>query len=279
MKWFADNSELNGIKEADIPDILIFGGMAVPVASEKSLRSRVEEIKAQYAHPRAPIKWNMRDLKSLYKKQKMEEMYTSLLTSSREWRGEIFSALAESDVTLILACIESYSANRDKIKVNKEQLTRHSFSNGLMRFGLHVQETPSDFALVILDWPDGGNSQPFDSEYSAAFNSGKTRCGDIKYQCGPLSKLNFIDSAVYANMHHSTLLQVADLIVGATREVIECCLGKKDGGQGVDCVRIVKDKFRGAPNNVVGRGISISTGNKEFLRSVSDGLKKFVYVS
>lgn len=137
----------------------------------------------------------MRDLKSLYKKQNREVMHKVLLDSSREWRGEIFAALAASDVTLIVACIESYSGSREKIKSNKEQLTRHSFSNGLMRFGLHAQQEKPDFAQVVLDWPDGGNSQPFDAEYSAAFNLGKTKCGAIKYQCGPLNTLNFVDSS------------------------------------------------------------------------------------
>ena len=279
MKWFADNSELNGIKEAEIPDILLFGGIAVPAAVEKTLRDQIEEVKSKHAHPRAPIKWNMKDLRSLYQKHKREDVYKKLIASSREWRGEIFSILEASEITLILACIESYSASREQIKSNKEQLTRFSFNNGLMRFGLHVQETCPDNAMVILDWPDKGNARPFDTEYSSAFNLGKTKCGSIEYTCGSLNQLNFSDSPVYSNMNHSTLLQAADLVVGATREVIECCLGKKEDGQGVDCVRIVKDKFRGAPNNVVGRGISVSTGNKKFRQDVSNGLKRLVYSS
>ncbi len=52
MKWFADNSELNGIKETQIPDILMFGGIAVPANIEHELRSRIEDIKGRYAHIR-----------------------------------------------------------------------------------------------------------------------------------------------------------------------------------------------------------------------------------
>lgn len=277
MKWFADNSELNGIKEAEIPDILMFGGIAVPAGIEHELRGRIESIKKKYAHPRAPIKWNIRDLKNLYQKEGQGEMHSRLLDSSREWRQEIFTAIAEYDITLIVSCIETYSSNREKIKTSKDQITAHSFSNGLMRFGLHVQSTKPDHAQVLLDWPDRNDSKPFDSEYSHAFNNGRTATDNISYNCGKLSDLRFLDSVSYSNMRHSTLLQAADLIVGATRELIECCLGKKESGQGVDCLRIVRDKFRGAPNNILGYGISIPSGNKSFKQAVQNSLKDLLY--
>lgn len=277
MKWFADNSELNGIKEADIPDILMFGGIAVPANIESELRIRIEEIKARYAHPRAPVKWNMRDLKTLYEKQGQIDMQKSLQSSSREWRQEIFGVLADHDVTLIVSCIEAYSGDRKKIKASKEELTGHSFSNALMRFGLYVQETQPDHAQVVLDWPDRSQAKPFDSEYSSAFNRGVTCAGDVEYHCGALSALRFLDSATYANMHHSTLLQAADLVVGATREVVECCLGKKESGQGVDCAQIVRDKFRGAPRNIVGYGMSVSSGNVRFREAVKSSFSSLLY--
>lgn len=277
MKWFADNSELNGIKEAEIPDILLFGGIAVPAKIEHELRSRIEDIKGHYAHPRAPIKWNMRDLKSLYEKQGQPEIQRDLQATSREWRAEIFNALTEFPVTLIVACIEAYSRERKTIKRTKEQLVGHSFSNGLMRFGLHIQATQPDHAQVILDWPDRNDSKPFDDEYSAAFNRGVTASGNVEYRCGPLAGLRFLDSPTYANMNHSTLLQTADLVVGATREVIECCLGKRECGQGVDCARIVRDRFRGAPRSIFGWGIIVSSGNTGFREAVRDSLNSLLY--
>lgn len=277
MKWFADNSELNGIKEADIPDILMFGGVVIPPDIERDLRRDIEAVKGRYADPRAPIKWNMRDLKALYKKHDLEELYRQLMDSSRQWRQELFDVLNQYDVTLLISCIEAYSPNRRTIKTTKEQLTGHSFSNGLMRFGLHVQEMQPSHAQVVLDWPDRGDSNPFDTEYAAAFNKGKTAGGDVSYRCGALSELAFLDSATYTNMYYSTFLQVADLVVGATREVIECALGKKQSGQGVDCLRLVRDRFRGAPNRIFGYGISVSSGNQDFRNAVRGSLNELLY--
>lgn len=277
MKWFADNSELNGIKEAEIPDILMFGGIAVPAGVEHELRGTVEAIKGKYAHPRAPLKWNMRDLKALYRKQGQEAMQKALQESSRDWRQEIFSAIAQFDITVIISCIEAYSSDRQKIKSSKADLTGHSFSNGLMRFGLHVKDRQPDHAQVVLDWPDRSESKPFDSEYSSAFNRGVTADGKVSYRCGPLADLRFLDSATYANMHHSTLLQTADLVVGAVREVVECCLDKKESGQGVDCARLVRDRVRGAPDRIFGYGLSVSSGNRGFSDAVKNGISDLLY--
>jgi len=277
LKWFADNSELNGIKDADIPDILIFGGIAVTSNTESHLQVEIERIKARYASSRAPIKWNMKDLKTLYEQQNKLDMYESLLAGAKEWRLEIFSAISNTDATFILACIESYSPRRELIKLNKEQLTQHSFSNGLMRFGQHVGECHPETAMVVLDWPDKGKPQPFNSEYMSAFNFGKTQFSGIGYHCGALKQLRFADSALFSNMHHCTLLQAADLVVGATRELIECCIEKKESGQGVDCIRIAKNNFRGAPDKVVGRGLSVSTGNAKFKSQIESGFQKLVY--
>lgn len=268
MRWYADNSELNGIKGASMPNILLFGGVAVPPESDIPLRETIEKIKAKYGYLRAPIKWNFKDLKSLYKKQKMEALYNDLLKDSKSWRKEIFEETKDIDFTVIVACIESHSFTSKVIKGVKPDLTRFVFSNGLMRLALHVSETKPERTQVILDWPDKGNSKPFDSEYSCAYNNGKTKNDLVTYHSGPLSKLGFADSALYANMHHSTLLQFADLIVGATREVIECAIGKKDDGFGVDMAKIIAHRYRGYYGNVFGRGITVASGDAGFRSNI-----------
>jgi hypothetical protein len=274
IRWHADNSELRGLKEAQIPDTLLFGGVAVPHELEQPLRKVVEDIKARYAKARAPIKWNFRDLEKLYRQPGWGRFYEPLLESSSSWRSEIFDAVRPYKFAIIVSVLEAHSAARNVIKRKKDALTQYVFANSLMRFGLHVQESRATGAEVIMDWPDKGRSGPFDTEYAAAFNTGKTQDGQVTYDCGPLKDLGFADHAMYAHMHHSTLLQLSDLIVGASREFVECALGKRTAGQGVQCLRAVREKLRGYPDQIFGRGINVATKDDRFKASIKQGIKE-----
>ena len=280
VKWYADNSELHGIKEAAIPDILLFGGLIVTAETEEHIRAEVEKLKLRHCgYARAPIKWNLKDLRGLYNAQGQTQIYESLSESSREWRKEVFACLAGTDCAFLISCIEGYSASRGVLKDKKTELSRFIFTNGLMRYGLHAREERPVRAQVVLDWPDKGDAKPFDSEYAWAYSHGRTADGSVTYQCGKLANLGFADCVLFASMHHSTLLQVADLLVGATREFIECCLGKKESGQGVDCLRIAASRFRGAPGSILGRGIVVPSGNVELLARVRKGVKETLHAA
>jgi hypothetical protein len=262
MRWYADNSELNGIRGADIPDILLFGGVAIAPEHEPVLREKIEGVKAKYGHKRAPIKWNLKDLKKTHQKQSQEQLYRDMFKSSNDWRKEIFEETSDCEFTIILSCIESFSKRRKDIKAVKERLSEWVFSNGLMRYALHVKESAPERAFVILDWPDGGNAKPFDREYTSAFNRGKSANG-VGYHFDALSKLPFHDSALYTNMLHSTILQFSDLVVGASREFIEYAIGKRNEGDGIgiECLKLFLSKFRVYPNNVLSKGLNVSTNN------------------
>jgi hypothetical protein len=270
MRWYADNSELNGIRGASIPDILMFGGIAINPNQANSLRLAIESIKEKYGHPRAPVKWNFKDLKSLYKKQNLEKLYYELLQSSKEWRIAIANIANDFDFSIIIAVVEGHSIAKQTLTGVKPNLCRYAFNNGLMRFALHVQAEKPEFAQIILDWPDRGDSKPFDLEYRTAYNEGKTGERDVSYHSGPLANLGFEDCAAYVNMHHSTLLQFADLVLGANRELIECAIGKKSSGLGVDFCKIIKSKYRGYPHDIIGRGISLASGRSDFRRDVRE---------
>jgi hypothetical protein len=274
MRWYADNSELNGIRGADIPDILLFGGISIAPEHEPLLREKIEAVKTKHGHKRAPIKWNFKDLRKIYQRQNQEQLYRNMLESSNEWRKEIFEETSDCEYTIILSCIESYSTKRKDIKAIKEQLSEWVFSNGLMRYAMHVKEESPERAFVILDWPDGGNAKPFDCEYTAAFNRGKSASG-VGYHSGALSKLPFHDSALYTNMLHSTILQFSDLIVGASREFIEYAIGKRieGDGKGIECAKLFLSKFRGYPNNVLSKGLNVSTNNTGLRNTIGAAIR------
>lgn len=263
MRWYADNSELNGIKEAEIPDILLFGGIIVSQESEKALKSEFESIKESIAGCRWPMKWNFKDLNRLYKSRKAMKLYDRLLADSQEWRHILFKAADRHEFTIIVACMEAHSKKRQVLKNIKEELTGYVFANGLMRYALHVQENRPFRAEVILDWPDKAQSRPFDFEYSSAYRHGKTT-NNIDYLSGPLDDLGFLDSVCFTNMEYSILLQFSDLIVGATREFVEYALGKKKHSFGVDMLNIIHKHFRGYPSDVFNRGLCVTSSTPHF---------------
>lgn len=244
----------------------MFGGVIVDRAGEADLRSRIEDVKERYGPRRAPVKWNFKDLKDFYAKRKLSELHTRLLDSAQEWRGDIIQVAIDSDVKIILACVEAYSLERKIIKLRRQSLAQYAFANSLQRVSLQVGQTTAKGCEVVLDWPEKNDPQPFCSEYATAFRDGKTTEGH-PYHSGPLSRLGFSDTPMFQNMEQSSLLQLSDLVVGAAREYIEYSLGKRTGGLGVDLTRRMKNLFYGAPQKICGWGLVLA-GTGDFRHKV-----------
>jgi len=268
LRWHADNSEMVGWRSAPIQDVFLFGGIIVPQDQETSIRQSVEDIKARYGSRRAPLKWNFKDLKDLYKNKGAETLYCKLLDSSKEWRTELLRLVVQHKITLVIAAIEAYSLERKIIKLRKQSIAQYAFSNALQRVALHSKQSGASSCEVVLDWPDKGNPQPFCSEYASAYSGAKTTEGH-PYHSGPLSDIGFADTPMFQNMESSNLLQLADLTVGAVREYIEYAIGKRKDGLGVDLTREMKALFYGAPKNICGWGLVVA-GASEFRHKIKN---------
>lgn len=269
MRWYADDSDLKTIQDLNFPNIVLFGGICIPYEQELALRNAIETAKSQFGPARSPIKWNFRDLKRKYEQQNQRAVYDSFLENMHDVRKEVFNAASEFDIRIIVGLVEGYSSDKQVLKDAKADLARFVFTNSLMRVALHAQETGANRPEIILDWPDGGESKPYDIEYASAYNSGKTTDG-INYHSGTLNSLNFSDSPVYSRMPHNTLLQLADLVVGATREFIHHSISEERKGHGVDLLKRLCHKFRGYPDHVVGRGIVINSRAQNIRSCVSE---------
>ena len=258
MRWYADDSDMRTIKDLRVPNMILFGGIVVSQENEKKLRAAVESAKENFGHKRLPVKWNFKDLKTKYEEQGHSAQYQTALEKMHELRKAIFENISTVDFSIIVSAVLGYSTDKKVLVDLKHDLSRHVFSNGLMRYAQHVKETSPSRAEVILDWPDGGNSKPFDTEYASAYNTGKSKDG-VPYMSGALEDLGFNDSANYTRMPHSTLMQLSDLVVGCTREFMQHALNEEQCGHGVKLLGSIANKFRGYPSNVIGRGISINT--------------------
>lgn len=119
MRWYADNSELYGVRDANIPDILLFGGIVVPAETERAFQNAIEATKERFCPARAPIKWNFKDLKKFYERRKRGDLYRRMLDNSKEIRAAIFEEAVRHDFQIVISCIESHSVVRDVIKNKK----------------------------------------------------------------------------------------------------------------------------------------------------------------
>jgi hypothetical protein len=275
IRWFADNSYIHGIWGAEIEDILVFGGIALGREAEAAISAIMEKVKKSYEiEPEFPVKWNMRDLKKFYEKQERSDLYKVLLDDSKEWRSQIFRQAVDVDFTIIVALIKAHSTRRRVIKRNRERLTRYVFIDALMRVGHHVKEMESSSTEIVLDWPEKKQLRHiFDEEYQSALINGVS-CEGQKYHCKALKGLGFSDSVLFTSMKANSVLQFCDLIVGATKELVNLALEKEKDTFGIECMREVNMKFRGAPGKVVGRGLIIAPTSGEFTEKVKQFVPK-----
>jgi len=269
IRWYADNSELQGIWDAAIPDILLYGGICFENDTQKRLREIMRAVKSEYNEDADfPLKWDFRDLRDYYRNQGREQLFDRLLQLSRQWRTRIFREIASVEFTIIMSIIHGYGRERNVQRRTRERLTRYVFSNALKRLGIHISETGRPYTELVLDWPPGGDRSIFNDEYRCAYTQGRDS-EQREYYCGALKNIGFADSPFYSTMTECALLQVSDLIVGAMRGLVNYSLGRTRGSYGLNRVREIKARFRGAPGRVIGRGISIAPPRGELFDRVS----------
>lgn len=275
MIWYGDNSELKSTCEAPIPDILLFGGIAISREQSLALTELIRSMKVAYREQGDfPIKWNMRDLRSWFQVNGLADVYRHLLDESKEWRYRLLRASLKLDYRIIVSCVNFHSRKVEKIKENRDNVIRYTFCNALMRVGLFAQETGAQTFEVILDWPEANNHLPYTSEYRSAFFTGACDATpEIKYYCGPLKNLHFSQAPLFTRMEECPPLQFSDLILGTTRDFVEYCMGKKQLDHfGVELTKLLIPKYRGFPSRITGRGISIAPADGELSNLIFKGL-------
>jgi hypothetical protein len=271
LRWYADNSELRGIWGAEIPDILLFGGIVIDEEARNEICSAMMEVKSSYQENLAfPLKWNFRDLEQHYLELGLHALYTRLLEDSRAWRSEIFRRISALDFKIIVSMIISYGISRETLIRTRDEVTRFAFIMALQRVGLCIRSQGGGPAEVVLDWPAEGQRNLFNLEYKSAHQNGTSADYNQGYTCGPLKNLGFGESALFTSTNECSVLQLSDLIVGATREMIEEALGKKENSLGVSLLTKIKGKFDGGPDNILGWGLAISPRQGEFFEKVRD---------
>jgi hypothetical protein len=69
-------------------------------------------------------------------------------------------------------------------------------------------------------------------------------------------------------------MQLADLVLGATRDHIECKIQGRRSSVGTEAVEIFYDHYRNLNGNVPRYGVIASTGNERFAKHISEIFKQ-----
>ena len=260
--WYADNSYCRRDKSSCCSDVFLFGGIIIQEEESKKLTEIIKEIKSRYGTHYLPIKWNLRDVEDKYTEFGKNDNYKILLRESLTWRKELFERSLSIDYTIVVAAIENFQVGKKNQKDIKNDLIRYVFSDAMMRVAYELKMKKINKSQFVLDWPESACAKPFNTEFFYAYNKGTNKDGH-SYFSGPLKNIGVHDSLLFANMNHSNCLQFADLVVGASKEFLECILHKGDSN-GNELAKILLPKFRGYPDKIFGRGISVSSNNRSF---------------
>jgi hypothetical protein len=278
MELVCDNSELNGIWGAEAPDVLVIGGYAIARDRVAPLLKKVQKVKENRGlNVHCPLKWNMRDLDRALMAHDLIGQKDILIGQSDILRTELLTELAAADATLFASVIRAYSNKKQILGETREDLVGFSFGNLLMRVGLFCKEAAGGRRVdVLLDWPERNNRSPFTAEYYTGWRYGRSGPEDkaVPYQCGALSDIAFSPAPAFAGTEFEPRLQLADLVVGATRDFINFLLGNaKEDSFGVQRFKFLMPHFYKAPR-ILGRGLTVSPTNSDFSAAVLGGLKK-----
>ena len=233
---YADDTYAKASKVDQPRSIHLFGGVVVSRDVETKIIDEINAVKSQFTHPNMPVKWNFKDssIQQKYKEFSKEKEYEMMLAASREWRLEIFRRINLLDYTIIMSCIEHFSDNKQVIQEVKDKLNTYCFENVLMRVGLDAKEL-GGFWQCVLDWPSDNDSKPYDRGYYQLFHFGQAS-SPRPANCGALNKLGFSHSLHFTRSNHSPMMQLADMVLGATRDHIECRIQGRNSSVGSEAV-------------------------------------------
>lgn len=271
IRWYGDNSELRGIWGAEIPDILLFGGILIDDASTGQIVAAMNGVKSEYYEDSTfPLKWNFRDLEDHYQERGLQNLYSRLLADSRTWRINLFDQIAPINFKVFVSMISSYGSSRETLLRTRDEVARFVFVMALQRLGLCIRNHGACSAELVLDWPAERKRNLFDLEYRSALLKGYSADYAQGYDSGPLKNLGFGESVLFTSTVECSMLQLSDLVVGATRDLVEESLGRRQDSLGVELLKKIRNRFEGAPDNVLGRGLPIHPRQGAFYERVRD---------
>jgi len=259
--YYADETE-HGVKAGTLGinltnKIFVFGGFSIPYDNILLLKEKVRKVKFKYAIPEElPLKWNIKDLKSIYLKSVGVLKYNEIVQKSDEIRIDVLKEIAkpELDLKILVSC-----SHKDLVPKKERNFHTECFSNYLQRVGLDLKYAPIEDALVIIDTQAKENECVIADEFTTAYYHGKDTCGNV-YKSGNLSQYNIFPSLLFASDLHSCEIQIADILVGLVKEFMKWVSGSYNPRTEElvkKCFPLIIHNFRTYQGRIFGYGLIV----------------------
>lgn len=227
---FCDDTEIYTSRKVQKPDIFVYGGYFILHERLDEFQKRISQVKQTYGlNGYAPVKWNLKDasLSRFYRNEKVlrPDEYQSLLAASDKLRLDLLHLLVEFDARIIV------SARYDTAlkQTSQAELFTWAFENFLQRVGLMTRSMntgahTSSSVILMADWPRQGVDKALMDTYVGGYQYGMGLSTFQGYHSGALHRQRFADSLYHGSTLHSGPLQLADLVVGVSREFLSWAL-------------------------------------------------------
>jgi hypothetical protein len=274
FRFYADDSEFK-IEGGRL--VMLFGGLLVNEQTELELIKAFRKLKFDLGSKYLlPVKWNIKNLKQHYIAHNKEKEYDAISKNIGDFKISLFELLGKSDARFHVSILEQYPFKKLPGK-RKQDLLPLLFAQFLMALAMDRKDSNSNLIQLNLDWPDSSNSRVFNDEYFSGLARGRSTRG-VVYSAGKLFDLNFMPHILYADSKHSEMLQIADMVVGATKDFVSDILNdtSKSLGYKLCCQHL--NSFFGMPINT-SYGINFSPDNsvnKVKLYSCLDEITGFI---
>lgn len=271
---YMDDAEFNGSPKSSLQDVFLIGGWICSKSVERKIFSEIDSILNPYVKGsiELPIKWNLKDLRDHYNTENKPEVFKNVLNNNNNIRKEIKEVLLNNKITIIISAIQALGTSKDTIEKNKLQLYNFAFSNCLNKIRQVSIDNKAVNFEISLDWPSRNDTFPYTDAYKKAYYYGKDSGGNFEFQ--ELSSSNFNDTVSFRKTEYSRALQIADMIIGSSREFFKSILHEADNPSENLFIKHLLPKFKGYPDQVFGTGIILSPASSRFRRTLEKYITK-----
>jgi hypothetical protein len=278
--YYADETEhAKGIKFLGFHShdkIFVFGGFSLPYENINSLKNKIIQIKNNYNIPaQLPIKWNFKDnsMQKVYLDVLGKEQYEEIVRLSESIREDVLQAISEDELDIqVMAC----STYKGLVTKGCRDFFLECFANYLQRVGLDLQYKLTDDAQVVIDTPSENRQNQMFNMFSEGYYNGVDDRGN-KYFSGPLKNYNIYPTLLASSDLNSDELQIADIIVGATKDFLNWVKYGKEGSRVKKFYPFIVKRFRRDKNGKI-LNVGLVVSHKDQFPNLESRLEELLII-